>query len=116
MEDRLQRERGDLVPLPQLLVLLDRIIGSFKNQMLGLGSNLAPKLEGQDTANRRKTIDRAIRERLTELARSKPSTMDLRRLGSLVTADSPDGDTTTGDVAVAVGRREKGAKSREQSR
>jgi phage terminase Nu1 subunit (DNA packaging protein) len=110
-EDRLRRERGDLVPLPQLLPLLDRIFRSVNSGFLGLGASVSPLLEGISVAERKKLIDKEVRARLTQLAQSKPSKVALRRLGAIESADLRAADAAAGDDAEPVGRRKAVHKS-----
>lgn len=67
-ELQVQRERGELVPVEEVKRWVGEHVTRAKNRLIGLGSAIAPHLEGRDTAERQVIIETRVTEILNELA------------------------------------------------
>ena len=114
-EDRLARERAELIPAAQIMPLIERIFTSFKDNLLSLSGKVAPFVTGRPPAEVRDILDKAIRERLTELSTAAIRTVDLRGLEPTGDEDLPLGGPAAPPDPEPVGRRKAGDKPRGKS-
>lgn len=114
-EDRLARERAELIPAGQIMPLIERIFTSFKDNLLSMPAKVAPFVTGRPPAEVRDIIDREIRARLTELSTAAIRTVDLRGHEPTGDEDLPPGGPAAPPDPEPVGRRKAGDKSRSKS-
>jgi hypothetical protein len=64
------RERGELVPIAQVRVMINEHFTRAKNRLIGLAASVSPLLMGREPAEQQEILESRIAEVLNELAES----------------------------------------------
>jgi hypothetical protein len=113
-EDKLKKQRGELIPLSQLLPAMERVIGAFKSARTGMGAKLAPQLTGRSQSEIKTIIDTEVYDQLTELSQASVTVLDLCQLGGAHRRAASPGETPAEGLPQPVGRRKKVHLARQQ--
>ena len=66
-ELQVAKETRELIPLAEVKQWIGEHIGRAKNRLIGMAAALAPRLEGQDAAERQQTIEQYIEQIVREI-------------------------------------------------
>jgi ATP/maltotriose-dependent transcriptional regulator MalT len=106
-EDRLRKQRAELIPVAQQLQTHQRLVITLKQNLLGLGKEVASRAHGRSQEEIESIINTEVRNHLTELATATVKVMDLRGLGVVHSKSAQSHDAAADPHVKPVGRRTK---------